>query len=395
VVLGDNKKAVFGAGSDLQIYHDGGNSFISDVGTGDLIIRAGNLRMQNSTGTAQYILADDGGAVQLRYNGSTKIATTATGIDVTGTVTADGLTVDGVGVISANSSSDAFRITQVGAGNALLVEDAANPDSTPFVVTSTGRVGVGTTAPADTLDVFGTLRTSSTGGYASLAATSIGDTIFGNNGNNWLVVKNGTPADTMRITSAGNVGIGTTNPSEKLTVIGNGVFGDSTTKYNAITISGGHVGDGGNDYGLTINSFEPAITLIDRSSGSGSTQLFGTNSGGLWLVGDTLNDGTIGHTANTTDFFVAKFEPFNTIFYTSGAESMRVASTGNVGIGTSSPNAASIVDAQSTTKGVRFPNMTTTQKNAIANVAGNVVFDTTLGKLCVNSGSGWETITSI
>jgi len=68
---------------------------------------------------------------------------------------------------------------------------------------------------------------------------------------------------------------------------------------------------------------------------------------------------------------------------------------GNVGIGTASPNAASIVDAQSTTKGVRFPNMTTTQKTAMANVAGNVVFDTTLGKLCVNSGSGWQTITSI
>jgi hypothetical protein len=39
--------------------------------------------------------------------------------------------------------------------------------------------------------------------------------------------------------------------------------------------------------------------------------------------------------------------------------------------------------------------MTTTQKAAIANVAGNVVFDTTLGKLCVNTGSAWQTITSI
>ena len=80
---------------------------------------------------------------------------------------------------------------------------------------------------------------------------------------------------------------------------------------------------------------------------------------------------------------------------TSGSERMRVDADGNVGIGTSSPNAASIVDAQSTTKGVRFPNMTTTQKNLLANVAGNVVFDTTLGKLCVNTGSAWQTITSV
>lgn len=69
--------------------------------------------------------------------------------------------------------------------------------------------------------------------------------------------------------------------------------------------------------------------------------------------------------------------------------------SGNVGIGTSSPNASAILDAQSTTKGVRFPNMTTTQKNAVSSpAAGLVVFDTTLAKLCVYSGSAWQTITS-
>jgi hypothetical protein len=69
---------------------------------------------------------------------------------------------------------------------------------------------------------------------------------------------------------------------------------------------------------------------------------------------------------------------------------------GNVGIGTSSPNASAILDAQSTTKGVRMPNMTTTQKNAIASpAAGLIVFDTTLAKLCVYSGAAWETITSV
>ena len=43
-------------------------------------------------------------------------------------------------VISVNSSSDALRITQVGSGNALVVEDSANPDSTPFVIDANGRV---------------------------------------------------------------------------------------------------------------------------------------------------------------------------------------------------------------------------------------------------------------
>jgi hypothetical protein len=69
---------------------------------------------------------------------------------------------------------------------------------------------------------------------------------------------------------------------------------------------------------------------------------------------------------------------------------------GSLGIGTASPNASAILDVQSTTKGVRMPNMTTTQKNAISSAAaGLMVFDTTLSKLCVYSGAAWQTITSV
>ena len=59
-----------------------------------------------------------------------------------------GVTIDDSGnmVVSVNSATDALRITQTGAGNALLVEDSANPDSTPFVVDASGRVLVGHTA---------------------------------------------------------------------------------------------------------------------------------------------------------------------------------------------------------------------------------------------------------
>jgi hypothetical protein len=68
---------------------------------------------------------------------------------------------------------------------------------------------------------------------------------------------------------------------------------------------------------------------------------------------------------------------------------------GSLGIGTASPNASAILDVQSTTKGVRMPNMTTTQKNAIASpAAGLMVFDTNLAKLCVYTGAAWQTITS-
>ena len=70
--------------------------------------------------------------------------------------------------------------------------------------------------------------------------------------------------------------------------------------------------------------------------------------------------------------------------------------SGQLGIGTTSPNASALLDVQSTTQGVRMPNMTTTQKNAIASpAAGLMVFDTTLSKLCVYSGAAWQTITSV
>jgi hypothetical protein len=61
---------------------------------------------------------------------------------------------DGDVVISVNSTEAALRITQTGSGNALLVEDSANPDSTPFVVTADGDVGIGTATPNTQLAVY-------------------------------------------------------------------------------------------------------------------------------------------------------------------------------------------------------------------------------------------------
>lgn len=67
-----------------------------------------------------------------------------------------------------------------------------------------------------------------------------------------------------------------------------------------------------------------------------------------------------------------------------------VDSTGNTGLGTTSPSAVAKLDITSTTSGVLFPRMTTTQKNAIAAVAGLVVYDTTTNKLCCYNGSTWN-----
>jgi len=124
----DNSKAIFGAGSDLQIYHDGTHSYVADAGTGSLFLRSGsNIYVQNAGGTANYFKGTDGGAAELFHNGSSVLATTSTGIDVTGTVTADGLTVDGDAVFT---TGDAVRLnTSDGADNGVLAITGGGADS--------------------------------------------------------------------------------------------------------------------------------------------------------------------------------------------------------------------------------------------------------------------------
>ena len=93
------------AGSDLQIYHDGSNSIIKDAGTGGLHLRSSaNLQLQDADGYLYVNCIDggNGGTTKLYNLNQQKLATSSSGIDVTGTVTADGLIVDGNNDIQIN-----------------------------------------------------------------------------------------------------------------------------------------------------------------------------------------------------------------------------------------------------------------------------------------------------
>jgi hypothetical protein len=114
--FGDNVKATFGADSDLQIYHNGSSSRIEDSGTGNLEIRGDNVLIRSYTGGEAFIRGFTNAQVDLFYNAAVKLATTNTGIDVTGTITSDGLTVDGISKsvaneVTANSATTTIDMT--------------------------------------------------------------------------------------------------------------------------------------------------------------------------------------------------------------------------------------------------------------------------------------------
>jgi len=83
IALPDNQKATFGASDDLQIYHDGSASYIDDVGTGDLIIRGAQVVITDASGSKFFEAKNNDQAV-IYANGSQKLTTTATGVDITG-----------------------------------------------------------------------------------------------------------------------------------------------------------------------------------------------------------------------------------------------------------------------------------------------------------------------
>ena len=80
--FGDSTKAKFGAGDDLQIYHDGSNSVISDGGTGGLLIYGSDVIFQKAGSSERMLDAAQDGAVNLYYDNGVKLSTTSAGVSV-------------------------------------------------------------------------------------------------------------------------------------------------------------------------------------------------------------------------------------------------------------------------------------------------------------------------
>ena len=401
ITFADSSKAIFGAGSDLQIYHDGSHSYIRDDGTGQLkIMSDGDGVIFEQSDGANTFKVNNVGETELFYSTNQKLATTNTGIDVTGSVTADGLTVDGgnEAVFNAPTTNDYLSISQLdteslikagndsGGSGVLTLQttsggvaaDRLNISSggdisfyedtgtTPKLVWKSAdeRLGIGTASPSAKFHLFNTDNVA--GVYSENSNASFTDSgLFVNNtastGGNLLRLRS-LGVDKLVVLGTGNVGIGTSTPTQKLDIHGAVRFGTTIADVAdggrpliyASNGTGAHTG-----HALVIQARDGAGSEIDFVTGTTPTTRMRIDSSGNVGIGtspsskldinistnargyfaDSIGEVTAGtfclQVANSANTALKPlgFRAEDIRFATGSSERMRIDASGNLGLG--------------------------------------------------------------
>ena len=267
---------------------------------------------------------------------------------------------DGTSLSSASLSGSASSVSTP--GNALITADADEAGtgevqfktgtSTDMVVTNDGKVGIGTTAPTTHLEVSGSgvqrIKVASTDDNQAGISFKSGGTgeyvIYSSGGSDDLTFYNGT-SDVMNLTAAGNLGIGTFTPSERLHVAGSSYFEDRlrlmrTAGPNYLDFYNGEnfylrsIGtddSNGNirfsvtpDGNVGIGTSTPGA-LLDLTGATPYIKFTDTDAGSSWLLGNYGGNRFLLQENNVDRFVVAE--------------------GGNVGVNNAAPDAKLSIDA--------------------------------------------------
>jgi hypothetical protein len=376
----------------------GGQTAIGGTGVTDILKLQGTSGNGTLTSPAIQFLTGNNGATiagTILNNGNVGIGTTApsTPLDVSGIITTRTAAADvpanateGLRMSYNQADTTVFRnsIFNEVSANANIglmqfrVNNGTSTQATVMSLIGSGNVGIGTTAPNSKLDVYdgnkaittwpnlGIMTTDSMaidkGGFLALGGVYTGTTkspfggIVGrkenstdNNYSGYLgfttIANGGNMTERMRITSTGNVGIGTTTPVSKLTIQ------DGASAFAEL--------NGAFDTALGIAANTTLISGMDfkNFNTAGQVRLMARNDQDDYIVvnspGSTSNATFFGQTSNTmntlfstgatdTDKFLAigTINAGDVILGTANTERMRILSTGNVGIGTTSPNSS-------------------------------------------------------
>jgi hypothetical protein len=307
-------------------------------------------------------------------------------------------------VMVVNATTPALRITQTGTGDSILVEDSANPDSSPFVVTAAGDVGIGTSSPGVKLDVVGQGRViydtgatntgdqsvvvvgaATSGAYAStygaglqFQVTNSGGGYSGsrivsrlgadnNTANLVFQARNYGYADSMTLDSSGNLGIGTnTNPIGRLQV--RAANPQVWMEDSAAGLNGKFTAIGTSNGTMTFNRYLDNGTLVGQYMTLDSIGNLGvgtTSPVNLSGAGDLTAQRIFASQRSTAFPAIAFATDTNTgidwpaadtlAFNTGGTERARITSGGNSLVGTQTDSGARCtIDAASATNAVNI-----------------------------------------
>jgi hypothetical protein len=280
---------------------------------------------------------------------------------------------------SASASNSVVFSDVVGTGVASLVSEIANQNlifrtggtSERMRITSSGNVGIGTSSPAQKLDVYDVGVPAIRLANNTTSIVSYVDANFGVTGtstnHSYIITTNN--SERVRIDTSGNVGIGTTGLGARLSIVapalGTSIIAtdNSQSTWYLKHESG------------TLLTYEVVGTAIQRWVGNGAERMRIDGSGNVGIGTSSpasklslFTSGSVGVSMTTANnlstwatgvdssgnYSVFSNSAYNILFSNSGTERMRITAAGNVGIGTSSPNSLLELNKGSGAADIRF-----------------------------------------